>query len=101
MKRHYRANAAVNGCTKWYQFDTIKPASAHSDDRQRQVRIHSGVAMPRKMFPGRDHSVRLNSTNERRTKPGGQGGIFSIRARVDDRIRRIVVDIQNWRIRDV
>src|SRR5688572_21560289 len=101
MKRHYRANVAFDGTAKWYQFDTIKPVAAHSDDRKRKMRVYAGISMTGKMLCRRDHAVGLETTDEGGTQTRRHVRIFTERAGVDDRVRRVVVDVQHRSVGDV
>ena len=65
------------------------------------MRIDSRVAVSGKMLSCRDHAVILQAMNERDTHSRCELRIFAVRARVDDRIVGIVVDIQNGSVRDV
>jgi len=101
MERHYGPYAALYRCLKWYQLDTIKPTSAHCDDRKSQVRIDPGVAVTREMFPGGNHSIRLQAANEGCAESRNLVWVFAIRPCIDDRIGWIVVNVQNRCISDV
>src|SRR5205807_8889658 len=57
--------------------------------------------MTRKVFPGRDHAVLLESSHQRSAEGGSKPLILAKRADADDRICRIVVDIEDWRKGDV
>ena len=57
--------------------------------------------MTRKVFPGGDHAVLLKSSHQRCAEGGSKPLILAKRADADDRICRIVVDIEDWRKGDV
>src|SRR4051812_43595391 len=65
------------------------------------MRVDAGVAVSREVFSCRDHAVILQSVNERNAHPGRQLWILAIGSRVDDRVRRVVVDVQNRCVCDV
>jgi len=57
--------------------------------------------MTREMFPRRDHAVILQAVNECDTHPRRQLRILPVRARIDNWIVRIVVDVEHRGVSDV
>src|SRR5689334_9396708 len=57
--------------------------------------------MTREVLTGRDHAVILQPVDERDTHLCRKLRVLTVRASVDHRIRRIVIYVQNWRVRDV
>src|SRR5674476_319360 len=101
MKRHDPRDTRADRSSKWYQLDTIKPVSAHSNDRDIQMRVGVGITMPRKMLAGSDHPVGLHASDEGRTEPSNHHRVLAKRPGVDDRVCRVVVHIQHGSVGDV
>src|SRR3989442_8860563 len=57
--------------------------------------------MTREMLPCRDHAVILQAMDERGCHPRGGIRILTIGACIDDGVIRIVVDVEDGRVRDV
>src|SRR5437762_1177145 len=101
MERHDRPNATIHSFLKWYQLDTIEPISAHRHDRQRKMRVYTGVAVPREVLASRNHTVALKSPDERSAETGNEPRIRTVRSRVDYWIGRVVVDVEHRSVSDV
>ena len=65
------------------------------------MRILVGVAVPGKMLARGEHAMLLNAVDQRRAHVGDEVRILAERAHADDGIRRIVVDVEHRRERDV
>ena len=79
------AIAARNGCS---------PARTSSvDDRQLQVRVRLGRAVPGEVLRARGHSLPLQAADERRHMARDELGVGAERADPDHRVRRVDVDV--------
>jgi hypothetical protein len=65
------------------------------DDRQADVRIGRRVAMTGEMLRGCDHPPILHTADVRPGHAGDELNVLSKRPDVDDRIARVVVDVDN------
>ncbi len=65
------------------------------DERQLVVRIGAGVAVTRKVFAARRHTLGLKSPNDHRAEPRDLVGAFRQRAIADDGILRVGVNVQH------
>ena len=61
------------------------------------MRIDVGVAVPGKMLQRREQAARLQPAHVGGGQPSHERGIFAVRARVDHRVARIVVDVHDGR----
>ena len=71
------------------------------DDRKTDVGVHIGITMTWEVLPRRDSTVILNSTDEGYTHFGDLLGILPERPDVNNRIFRIVVNVEHGCKRNV
>ena len=79
-------------------FEAILVGANH---RQIDVRVRGGVAVPGKMFSGSQAAVFFHAAHEGCDEFGDALRIFAERARIDDRIAGIIVDVGNRRVNPV
>ena len=95
VEGHHRADACADRGTKGRQLHRVETRAADSDRRQREVRVDLGVAVPGKVLARGDDAVLLEAARDRNTEPRHQGGVLANRARRDDGILRVVVDVKH------
>ena len=76
-------------------------AELRAHDRQSDVRVDVGVAVPGKVLRRRELAAVLRAANEERRESRDALRILAERSRVDDRVRRIVVHVDDRREVDV
>ena len=67
------------------------------DDRQPEMRVDVGVAVPGKVLQRRDHAAGLQAADVGAAEAADRRGILAVRPRVDHRIARVVVDVDDRR----
>src|SRR5262245_66558433 len=90
MPGHYGSHAGIDSRAKRNEFDGVEPFAGHVDFRQPTMRIDSRISMSGKMLRRSDHARMLRAFYERSDKSRHVDGIFTVRAHINDRIRRIV-----------
>ena len=94
MKRHDQADVGLDSGPEWDQLHGVQPSARHLDDRQCEMGVRLGVAVPREVLTTRHHPVFLQATDEGPTEGGYACRILTVRARVDDGIVGVVVDVE-------
>ena len=97
VRGHDRVGAGGDSGAKGRQLHLVEPLARLLDDRQAEMRIHIGVAVPGKVFERCRHACRLQSANVGGRKTSDHGRILTIRSGVDDRVARIVVHVDDRR----
>src|SRR6266852_3604625 len=65
------------------------------------MRVYTRVAVPWKVLARRNHPVALKPSDKSSAKTSDESRILAIRSRVDYRIGRIVIDIEDRRVSNV
>ena len=92
---------AAMPCAERRQLDRLEPLARLIDDRQPEVRVHVGVAVTGKMLQRREHAAGAQAADVRGRQPADRVRLLAERARVDDGIARVVVDVGDRREIDV
>ena len=98
---HDRFGAGRDPGLERRQLDALEPLARMLDDRQAEMRVDVGVAVPGKMLERGDHAGRLQAADVGRRERADLRRILAERARVDDRVARVVVDVDDRREVDV
>ena len=101
MRRHNRADAARNRRAERHEFNVLQPLLAHIDYRQVDVRIGCRAAVPRKMFCRGKRARGLRAFDKRAHKCSNCLWVLAVRANINNRIVRIVVDVSDGRVEPV
>ena len=83
------------------QLDPVEARPGMRDERQPAVRVDVGVAVPGKVLEGGHHAARLQAAHPGRGEARHHRRVLAERARVDDRVAGVVVDVGDRREVDV
>ena len=93
MRHHHRIDSGLNSLAERSQLDRIQPRPISGDLGHAEMRIGCGIAVAGKMLGGGHHSVGARAANVGGHKVAHLFRIFAKRAGVDNRIRRVGVDV--------
>ena len=97
VSRHDRHDTGPDHLPIGNPLDPFQPWAPHGNHRQRQMGIHLGIAVTRKMLGRCQHPGLLGSRDKCRTQTAHCLRVLSVGSNVDDRVGRIVVDIHHRR----
>ena len=95
MRRHDGADADVDRGPERRQLHLIEARARMLDDGETQMRVGRGVAMSRKVFRGRRHPAIVHAADIGARHVRHERDVLPERSDVDDRIARVVVDVDN------
>ena len=101
MARHDRADARRNRGAERRQLERLKPLAARADHRQIEMRVRRRISVTRKMLGRGQRAIFLHAAHKLRHEFRHASRVFTERARVDDRIARIVVDVRDGRVNPI
>ena len=96
MRRHDAPNSATNGFLERDQLQRIQALAVHVHHRQGQVRVDCRISVPREMLGGRQHTSFLSATDKCCTQLRYQLRVLPVGPNVDDRVARVIVNVQYW-----
>ena len=95
MRGHHAGNSGRDRGAKGHQLDRGQSSEIVADDRQTQVRVLAAAAVPGKVLPDRQHSLPLQRPDVGDAKLGDHAWIIAEGPFGDDRVVRIVPDVEN------
>ncbi len=101
VRDHDARGAGGDAAPERRQFHRVETLARMRNDRQAEMRIDVGIAVPGKMLQRREHAGVLEAARKTRDHRAGLGRIFAERSNVDHRIARVVVDVGDRRKVDV
>ena len=94
MAGHDGAHAGGDGRAKRSELDAVQMRAVAGHGRQIEMRIGARIAVAGEMLGGGEPAVFLDAAHEGGDKFGHARGVFAERARVDDGIVGIAVDVR-------
>src|SRR5690606_19172126 len=93
VRRHDASHAGGDGVAEGHQLHRIQAGTVGEDDGELQVRVRLGVAVPGEVLGDGEHAAVLEPLDVRGDQRPGAPRVLAERARVDDGVRRIRVDV--------
>ena len=93
MRCHYRGNVRSDGGTEGRELYLLESSTLQMKYGERSVRVDGGRPVPRKMLGGRKEPFFLGPGNERRSQTTHSFRGLAIGTRVNNRIRRVHVEV--------
>ena len=94
VRRHHRGRIEAQRVER-RELERLQVGQRLVDDRQVEVRIDVRVAMPRKVLDAAGHTGAQRTAHPGAREPRDLGRVFAEAALGDDRVRRVVVDIEH------
>ena len=95
MAYHDRVHPRGYRLSEGRPFHRLQVVTIDTDDRQIQVAVDGGIAVPRKVLGRREQAALAGAPDECGTQPGDQLRVFPERPNIDHRIVRVAVDVQH------
>ena len=98
VRRHDRRDAGRDRRLERHELDASQPIGRMLDERQLEMRVDAGVAVPGKVLAARGDALGLQRPDDRRAEPGDVLGALGQRAIADHRVLRVGVDVEHRRV---
>src|SRR5690606_7000945 len=95
---HDAGDARGDRCAERRELDGVDALGAGGDDGEVDVRVDARVAVAGEVLGGGQRAVLLEPADVRGAEARDVGRIFAVAARVDDGVRRVVVDVDDRRV---
>ena len=93
VRHHHAGRAGGDAGPERRQLDGIEARAGMRNDRQPEMRVDIGVAVPRKMLERGEHAGVLHAPHPAGHHGAHASGILAERSDVDHRVARVVVDV--------
>jgi hypothetical protein len=101
VKGHDPAHTGLHGGAEGHELDAVEPRGRTGDARELEMRVLLGVAVSGKVLARSEHPVLLDAAHEGGAELRDELRILAEGPEADDRILRVVVDVEHRRERHV